>query len=177
MGKIDDVIDRLERLNAQVLEVKRAIIPLLPLPPIAKPLARRTVDGLDPIIAELYFDALRGGVDLARMPENQDAALRAFQVGLPPVGRKPRTKAQKKNDNMQSKAFKVANEKLRTTKGTLRKGVTQADVATRAQKELKKMKLAVRPGKPGSRARKSRPSPSGGTKKRTKPARSGGGRR
>ena len=78
---------------------------------------------------------------------------------------------------MQSKAFKMANEKLRTTKGTLRKGKTQADVATRAQKELKKMKLAIRPGKPGSRARKSRPSPSGGTKKRTKPARSGGGRR
>jgi len=165
LAKIDDVIDRLERLNSDVLSLKRSLIPLLPLPPVAKPLARRTVEGLDPIIAELYFDALRGGVDLARDPRVQEQSLKAIQNAT-----KPRSRAQKRNDKMQSQAFKVANSKLRTTKGALRKGVTQSDIATRAQKELKLMKRGS--GKAGGR-----PSPSGGTKKRKSPRRSGGGKR
>jgi hypothetical protein len=148
MAKIDDVIDRLERLNSDVLELKRSIIPLLPLPPVAKPLVRRTAEGLDPIIAELYFDALRGGVDLARMPETQETARASFESAFrPPKTIKPRSAAQKRNDKMQSKAFKVANSKLRTKSGALRKGVKQSDVAKRAQKELKLMKRGTRTGK------------------------------
>ena len=80
---------------------------------------------------------------------------------------KPRSRAQKKNDKMQSQAFKMANEKLRTTKGALRKGVTQSDIATRAQKELKLMKR-------GTNAKK-RPAKSGPRK--SPPRRSGGGKR
>lgn len=167
MARIDDLIDRLERLNSDVLAIKRSIIPLLPLPPVAKPLARRTVDGLDPILAELYFDALRGGVDLARDPRIQESSLKAIQSATMP---RPRSTAQKRNDKMQSQAFKVANSKLRTKSGALRKGVKQSDVAKRAQKELKLMKRGK--GKAGGR-----PSPSGGTRKRKSPARSGGGRR
>ena len=164
MAKIDDVIDRLERLNNDVLSLKRSLIPLLPLPPVAKPLARRTVEGLDPIIAELYFDALRGGVDLARDPRVQEQSLKAIQNAT-----KPRSRAQKRNDKMQSTACKMANSKLRTKSGALRKGVKQSDIAKRAQKELKLMKRGTRP---------KRKSPSGGTKKRkSPPRRRGGGKR
>ena len=99
MAKIDDVIDRLERLNSDVLSLKRSLIPLLPLPPVAKPLARRTAEGLDPIIAELYFDALRGGVDLARDPRVQESSRAAFESAFrPPKTIKPRSRAQKRND-------------------------------------------------------------------------------
>ena len=164
MAKIDDVINRLERLTNDVNQVKLSLIGLLPLPPVAKPLARRGVEGLDPILTELYFDALRGGVDLARDPRVQESSLKAIQSATMP---KPRSRAQKKNDKMQSQAFKMANEKLRTTKGALRKGVTQSDIATRAQKELKLMKR-------GTNAKK-RPAKSGPRK--SPPRRSGGGRR
>lgn len=41
----------------------------------------------------------------------------------------------------------MANQKLRTKSGALRKGVTQSDVAKRAQKELKLMKRGTRTGK------------------------------
>ena len=149
MAKIDDVIDRLERLTNDVNQVKLSLIGLSPLPPAAKPIVRRGVEGLDPIITELYFDALRSGVDLARVPGNQQVALDAFQSAFEPVPNRPRprSKAQKKNDKMQSTAFKMANSKLRTKNGTLRKGVTQSDVAKRAQKELKLMKRGTRAGK------------------------------
>lgn len=162
LAKIDDVIDRLERLNNDVLSLKRSIIPLLPLPPVAKPLVRRTAEGLDPIIAELYFDALRGGVDLARDPRVQEQSLKAIQSAT-----RPRSRAQKRNDKMQSTAFKMANSKLRTKSGALRKGVKQSDIAKRAQKELKLMKR-------GTNAKK-RPAKSGPRK--SPPRRSGGGKR
>jgi hypothetical protein len=166
MAKIDDVIDRLERLNNDVLSLRRSLIPLLPLPPTAKPLVTRTAEGLDPIIAELYFDALRGGVDLVQDRTVQEQSLKAIQSATMP---KPRSRAQKRNDKMQSTAFKTANARLRTKSGALRKGVKQSDIAKRAQKELKLMKRGTRP---------KRKSPSGGTKKRkSPPRRSGGGRR
>lgn len=165
MAKIDDVIDRLERLTNDVAQVKLSLIGLSPLPPLAKPIIRRGAEGLDPILTELYFDALRGGVDLARDPRVQESSLKAIKSAT-----RPRSRAQKQNDKMQSKAFVRANSKLRTKKGTLRKGITQADVAKRAQKELKLMKRGK--GKAGGR-----PSPSGGTRKRKPAGRSGGGRR
>ncbi len=163
MAKIDDVINRLERLTNDVNQVKLSLVGLLPIPPMAKPIVRRGVEGLDPIIAELYFDALRGGVDLARDPRVQESSLKAIQSATMP---RPRSRAQKKNDTMQSKAFKMANQKLRTKSGTLRKGVTQSDVAKRAQKELKLMKRGTRTGKRR---------PIQGPKKN--PRRTGGGRR
>ena len=163
MAKIDDVINRLERLTNDVNQVKLSLIGLLPIPPVAKPAVRRGVEGLDPILTELYFDALRGGVDLARDPRVQESSLKAIQSATMP---RPRSRAQKKNDTMQSKAFKMANQKLRTKSGTLRKGVTQSDVAKRAQKELKLMKRGTRTGKRR---------PIQGPKKN--PRRTGGGRR
>lgn len=168
MAKIDDVINRLERLTNDVNQLKLGLIGLLPLPPVAKPLVRRTAEGLDPLITELYFDTLRGGVDIARMPQSEEGLRAAFEsLSRPAPIKKPRSRAQKANDKMQSQAFQKANEKLRTSKGALRKGVTQSDIATRAQKELKLMKR-------GTNAKK-RPAKSGPRK--SPPRRSGGGRR
>ena len=170
MAKIDDVIDRLERLTNDVNQVKLRLVRLAPLPPMAKPIVQRGVEGLDPILTELYFDALRGGVDIARMPEAQEALQDAFlSAGRPLQVKKPRTRKQKANDKMQSKAFKMANEKLRTKSGALRKGVSQSDVAKRAQKELKAMKN--KRGKTRSRRATGTPA------RKSSPRRSGGGRR
>lgn len=162
------VIDRLERLTNEVNKIKLGVIGLTPLPPVAKPIVRQAAEGLDPILTELYFDALRAGVDVARMPESQQAAKDVFAgFANPPSIKKPRSRAQKKNDKMQSQAFKNANAKLRTKSGSLRKGITQADVAKRAQKELKLMKR-------GTNAKK-RPAKSGPRKSPMR--RTGGGRR
>ena len=171
MAKIDDVINRLERLTNDVNQVKLSLIGLLPLPPVAKPVVRRASEGLDPLITELYFDTLRSGVDVARMPVSQEAFRSAMEAQQAPLTnrtiKKPRSRAQKANDKMQSQAFQKANSKLRTSKGALRKGVTQSDIAKRAQKELKLMKR-------GTNAKK-RPAKSGPRK--SPPRRSGGGRR
>lgn len=165
-SKIDTVIDRLQEINTEILKLKRSITLLAPLPAPLKSATRQGQEVLDPIIQELYFDALRGAVDIGRMPEVQEASLDAIRsLAQPPSIRKPRSRAQKRNDKMQSQAFKNANAKLRTKAGKLRKGITQADVAKKAQKELKLMKRGTRP---------KRKSPSGGTRKR---GRSGGGRR
>ena len=47
MAKIDDVIDRLERLTNDVNQVKLRLVRLAPLPPMAKPIVQRGVEGLD----------------------------------------------------------------------------------------------------------------------------------
>ena len=126
---------------------------------------------MDLILTELYFDTLRSGVDVARMPVSQEAFRSAMEAQQAPLTnrtiKKPRSRAQKANDKMQSQAFQKANSKLRTSKGALRKGVTQSDIAKRAQKELKLMKR-------GTNAKK-RPAKSGPRK--SPPRRSGGGRR
>ncbi len=171
MAKIDDVINRLERLTNDVAQVKSRLVRLAPLPPIAKPIVQRGSDQIDPLLIELYFDALRGGVDFAGDPVSQEAFRSAMEAQQAPLTnrtiKKPRSRAQKANDKMQSQAFQKANSKLRTSKGALRKGVTQSDIAKRAQKELKLIKR-------GTNAKK-RPAKSGPRK--SPPRRSGGGRR
>jgi len=59
---------------------------------------------------------------------------------LPKVKRTVRKKARKELDKLQSRAFREANKALRTKSGQLRKGVTQSDVAKRAQKILKRLR-------------------------------------
>lgn len=59
---------------------------------------------------------------------------------LPKAKKKVRKKARKELDRLQSEAFREANKLLRTKAGKLRKGVTQSDVAKRAQKILKKLR-------------------------------------
>ncbi len=54
---------------------------------------------------------------------------------------KKRTSSKRKKLNkLQSQAFREANQKLRTTKGILKKGKTQRDVAKLAQRILKKLR-------------------------------------
>ncbi len=59
---------------------------------------------------------------------------------LPKVKKQVRKKARKELDRLQAEAFREANRLLRTKAGKLRKGVTQSDVAKRAQKILKKLR-------------------------------------
>ena len=53
--------------------------------------------------------------------------------------KRKRSKSARAADKKLSKAFKEANSKLRTNKGQLRKGKTQADVARMAHRLRKKM--------------------------------------
>ena len=53
--------------------------------------------------------------------------------------KKRRSKKQKANDKKKSKAWAQANSELRNKNGQLKKGRTQKDVATRANKILRKM--------------------------------------
>jgi hypothetical protein len=59
---------------------------------------------------------------------------------LPKVKKQIRKKARKELDRLQAEAFREANRLLRTKAGKLRKGVTQSDVAKRAQKILKRLR-------------------------------------
>lgn len=183
-SRIDKLIDQAEQTNAQIRALTALVLTAnglsqaLPLPPQVKPLIP-LVPEIQEKQAELYFNTLRGFASAVQNPAAQQLVGDVGRIGLDsvnllPVGPTPtaaaqpkkRSTAQKKNDKMQSEAFKTANSKLRTSKGALRKGVTQADVARRAQSELRRMK------KSGSKG------PSGRKRGRSKRAtRSGGGRR
>jgi len=60
-------------------------------------------------------------------------------TGIPLKRKKPRKKNKKHCSNL-SQCLRQANSELRTKRGALRKGKTQADVMRRAQRLLKKMK-------------------------------------
>ena len=143
-SRLDRVIDRLERLTTEVNELKQSLIPVLPLPPKTRPIVKRTAEGLDPILTELYFDTVRSGIQaLEDAPMNfRDNVVEPARAA-PAKIKKTRTKAQKRNDNLQSRAFITANDALRKTNGGMRKGVDQKMIAMRAQKELRKLKKKV----------------------------------
>jgi len=63
-----------------------------------------------------------------------------FDKIAPRVKKTVRKKARKELDRLQAEAFREANKLLRTKAGRLRKGVTQSDVAKRAQKILKRLR-------------------------------------
>lgn len=63
-----------------------------------------------------------------------------FDKIAPKIKKKVRKKARKELDKLQAQAFREANRILRTKAGKLRKGVTQSDVAKRAQKILKRLR-------------------------------------
>ena len=56
-----------------------------------------------------------------------------------PLKKKPRSRKQKVQDKKKSRAWREANDKLRNKNGNLKKGITQADVARRAHRILKKL--------------------------------------
>ena len=63
-----------------------------------------------------------------------------FDKIAPKIKKRVRKKARKELDKLQAEAFREANKLLRTKAGKLRKGVTQSDVAKRAQKILKRLR-------------------------------------
>ena len=74
--------------------------------------------------------------------KNRTAFANQFRLDkiLPRAKQKVRKKARKELDRLQAEAFKEANRLLRTKTGKLRKGVTQSDIARRAQKILKRLR-------------------------------------
>lgn len=139
--ELDMLIDRLERLSMEINDLKRMVLPVAtrgtPLAPFS-PAIGRASSVIDPLAREAYFGAVRGTVQaLEDAPENfrKNNPIATIQKA-----KRKRSKAQKANDKLQSEAFKQANKALRTAKGVLRKGKTQADVARRAQRLLRKMK-------------------------------------
>lgn len=77
-----------------------------------------------------------------RMPSGRDTIRRSGQfsrLNILPMPKKPRKKNKKHCKNL-SQCLRQANAELRTKKGKLRKGKTQADIMRRAQRLLRKMK-------------------------------------
>ena len=90
-----------------------------------------TVDDLREMINNSNVMVTSGGRISSRRPSNI----------LPPLNqvKKPRKKNKKHCKNL-SQCLRQANAEMRTKKGSLRKGKTQADVMRRAQRLLRKMK-------------------------------------
>lgn len=142
--QLDRIIDRLEEMNRELLEVKRRLTMVVPLPPKLKPGLIRGQEVIDPIIADAYFSTVRGGIQsLEDAPMNFRSNVVEPIQALPAKVKKTRTRAQKRNDKLQSQAFKNANSALRKTNGQMRKGVNQRDIAARAQRELRKLKKSA----------------------------------
>ena len=78
----------------------------------------------------------------ARRPSGRDVIRSSGQFamqGFDLPKKKPRKKNKKHCSNL-SQCLRQANSELRTNRGALRKGKTQADIMRRAQRLLKKMK-------------------------------------
>lgn len=126
------------------MELKKGVIGITPLPPVSKPIIQRTVEMTDPILADAYFATVREVIQSV-----EDAPMDLRTNLIEPIKRAPakikkiRTQNQKRNDKLQSQAFATANKALRKNNGQYRKGVSQRDVAARAQRELRKLKKKV----------------------------------
>jgi hypothetical protein len=142
--QLDLLIDMLENLVIEVQDLRRGILPLLPIPPQLKPGISRVSEVTDPILTDAYFRGVRRLVqDVEDAPMNLRRNLIEPARANLAKAKKVRTKNQKKNDKLQSQAFANANRALRKTNGQMRKGISQADIARRAQRELRKLKKNV----------------------------------
>ena len=150
-SKIDNVIDRLEKLTNDLNEIKQKGVALLPLPPKVKTAVRTILPESDRILTDAYFDVVRGVADVV-LPANvamevinnpnvlMDSNGSITQITAKPVVTKPRrvTKKMKQQRKIQSTAFKNANAKGRLQNGTFRAGFDQSRIARMAQKECTK---------------------------------------
>jgi hypothetical protein len=83
----------------------------------------------------------RRGITSSRRPSGRDVIRRSGQFamqGFALPSKKPRKKNKKHCKNL-SQCLRQANAELRTKRGAIRKGKTQADIMRRAQKLLRKM--------------------------------------
>lgn len=173
-SKIDKVINRLERLNQDVNELKSKAIGLLPLPPLVKGGLRAISPGFDEAVSELYFDGVRAVADIVLPAATAQEIINNPNVlmdsrgaisqiparpGSPVLAavKKPRkvTKKMRAQRKIQSKAFKNANAKGRKKNGEFKKGFDQSRIARLAQKECTKERqrlgLCEKPKKKGTR--------------------------
>lgn len=142
--QLDRIIDRLEEMNRELLEVKRRLTMVAPIPPKLRPGLIRGQEVTDDLLLEAYFNTVRSGVQaLEDAPMNFRANVVEPVQALPAKVKKARTAAQKRNDKLQSQAFAKANKALRKQSGQMRKGVNQRDIAARAQRELRKLKKSA----------------------------------
>ena len=101
-----------------------------------------TLDDLREMVNNSNVRVTSGGRISSRRPSGRDIirdsgqfAMQGFDIPI----KKPRKKNKKHCKNLSS-CLRQANAELRTKKGALRKGKTQADVMRRAQSLLRKMK-------------------------------------
>jgi len=160
-SKIDNVIDRLEKLTNDLNEIKQKGVALLPLPPQVKTAVRTILPESDRILTDAYFGLVRDVADVvlpanvaAEVINNPDIAIdnngqivrrdifnrEKFDRILPVAAAKPRkvTAKMKKQRKIQSIAFRNANAKGRKKDGSFRSGYDQSRIARMAQKECTK---------------------------------------
>ena len=103
---------------------------------------RLTVDDLREMVNNSNIRVTSRGRISSRRPSGRDVIRRSGQFtmqGFDLPTKKPRKKNKKHCSNLSS-CLRQANAELRTKKGKLRKGKTQADIMRRAQRLLRKMK-------------------------------------
>ena len=160
-SKIDNVIDRLEKLTNDLNEIKQKGVALLPLPPKVKTAVRTILPESDRILTDAYFGLVRDVADVVLpadvameiinnpnvlMDSNGTISQITSRPGIPssmmmaPAVKKPRkvTAKMKKQRKIQSTAFKNANARGRKKDGTFRSGYDQRRIALLAQKECTK---------------------------------------
>jgi len=76
---------------------------------------------------------------LIRLERESEGASLALREEEPPKPKRKRSRSARKNDKKMSIALEKANADLRKKNGDLKKGVTQADIMTRAHRLKKKM--------------------------------------
>ena len=152
-SKIDNLIDKLEKLSTDVNDLKRRVV-MSPIVPLPKPLKSKVLaldEEIQPRIQDAYFDAVRSAADIV-LPANQameiinnpnvlmDANGSISQITAKSAAPKPRkvTKKMRQQRKIQSKAFRNANAKARKKNGELRAGFDQRRIAQMAQRECSK---------------------------------------
>ena len=101
-----------------------------------------TLDDLREMVNNSNVRITSGGRISSRRPSGRDIIRDSGQFamqGFDLPTKKPRKKNKKHCKNL-SQCLRQANAELRTKKGALRKGKTQADIMRRAQRLLRKMK-------------------------------------
>lgn len=145
-SKLDKLIDKLEEITRMNQQLMRVVLntPLVALPPAVKAKVNVAADIVEPLQDDLttaYFDGLRAGAAGIQGRRSQEAFSQISPMDLvgpaPPLLPKPRTPKQKAFAKKQSLAFAAANKAVRKKNGQFRKGMSQSDVAKKAQKILR----------------------------------------
>ena len=136
-----------ERRRRELEQREREEMDRMPLSPTAEKELIQTIEKVTPeeirmIVNEPTLMISPRGRITRRRPSGRDVIRSSGQFamqGFDLPTKKPRKKNKKHCSNL-SQCLRQANSELRTKRGSLRKGKTQADIMRRAQRLLKKMK-------------------------------------